>query len=307
MVLDLHDHAVIAVDVEAECAADARAVEQRMDHDRVALAGRRRDPVGDEVGEFLGRAAGDVERQAARRHADLSQLAHRPEVGRAQERGPGLALRPVALQATLLNPESCERVGVGWQLARWAVLRHGEVIGRVDDLPRLAVLDRVHPHRLGEKAADKLERDRIGARAVTEQRVLGTKAQLAMCVIVDPTHHVGRRLRRRYVRSGGLRLRALDEQLEAERLGGTESQTGLGRLCLGPQLEQGQRADRRGGEQRFAPLQLRHRRHVLRGGFMERLSSQLGNSADCGPCPLISVAAPCLSTWDTGLGGSGPR
>ena len=170
---------VVAVDHEAEGAADARAVEQRMDDDRVALAGRRRDPVGDEVREFLGRAAGHVQRQAARRHADLSQLAHRPEVGRAQEGGPGLALRPVALQPALLDPESREGVGVGRQLARRAVLRDGEVVWRVDDLPRLAVLDRVHPHRLGEKAADKLEGDRD--RRPGRRRTARTRAESAAC------------------------------------------------------------------------------------------------------------------------------
>ena len=50
----------------------------------------------DEVRELLGRAAGHVQRQAARGHADLTLLAHGAEVGGAEEGGPGLALAPVA-------------------------------------------------------------------------------------------------------------------------------------------------------------------------------------------------------------------
>jgi hypothetical protein len=129
MVLDVHDHAPVAVGHDPEGAANAGPIEQGMDDDRIVLGGRGRNPVGDEIRELLGRAAGNVQRQAARRHADLPELADGTKIGRTEEGRPRLPLGPITLQPALLQPEPRKAVGIGRQLAGRAVRRHGEVVG----------------------------------------------------------------------------------------------------------------------------------------------------------------------------------
>ena len=227
-VLDLHDRAGGPPDREPEGAGEARAVEQRVDHDRVVLGGGRRDPVGDEVGELLGAGAADVDRDAAGRHPPPAHPADGAEVGAAQEAGPDLAPARLVGEAALADPEAGEAVRVGRQLAGRAVLRDREVVGRVEDLARDAALEDVHPHRLREELAEEDEGDRVDARAVAGQRVLGPEAQLVVRVVVDPPDRLRRRHRRRDVGPRRQLAGALDQSLEAERLGRPEPQARLG-------------------------------------------------------------------------------
>ena len=186
------------------------------------------DPVRDEVRELLGQVAGDVECQPARGHADLALLAHRAEIGGTQEGCPGLALPPVALQPALLDPQAGKAIGAGRQFPGRAVVGDGEVVGRVDDLARLATVDHVHAHRLRKEAAEELEGDRVDPGPVGEERVFGSVAQLAVRVVVDPAHHVGCGLRRRHIGAASHSLRLLDQQLVAERLRLAQVQPGFG-------------------------------------------------------------------------------
>ena len=144
------------------------------------------------------------ERQAARRHARPGPA--RPPPGSRRRPGRWPRARACASRPAGGSPGSRSRrsaLASGGSSRAGLSSADGEIVRRVDDLARLAVLDRVHPHRLGEEAAEELEGDRVGARAVAEQRVFRPEAQLAVRVVVDPLDHVRRRHRRRDVGPGG--------------------------------------------------------------------------------------------------------
>ena len=193
----------------------------------------------------------DVERDAARRQAVLVQLADGAEISGA-EKGDPVVLAPVERAVARLLDAQAGEAGALRQAVRHRVGGHVEIGLIVDDLPRLAVLDRVHVDGLLEEQAEVEEGDREAAGTVGEQRVVGAIADLAPFLVVDLLHDVGRRAGRRRV--GAVRLLA--------RLGFEEIERKGRRFAKGESVRRRGRAFADGGDRRGGGCALQHRAAV---------------------------------------------
>ena len=148
--------------------------------------------------------------------------------------------------------------------------RHVEIGVVVDDLPGLAALDDVHPHRSREIAPEVEEGHRKVARSVRPQGEVGLEADLAVGVVVDLRQDLRRRARRGGIGPGGAAARLGLQGLEGEGLRRAELQRGLGQGGRGKAGRGEPGRGGRGGEEETAV----DHRVLLRAGALRRQSVQ---------------------------------
>ena len=239
--VDVHQQHLARGDGEAVGAGDAGRVEQAVHHHRVGLRRRAFQPVGDEVGEFLGVAGAGVDRQAARGLAVLALDADRAEIAGAQEGGE-IALGVLAGVEAETGEAQVGRQGLAVQAAAPAV-EHARVVG---DLAGLAVGQFVHAHRRFEEQAQVEELGEELAVAAAPQGVVAVEADRLVLV---PVHRRDRRRQgagARRVGAPGERAGLALERGEVEGLGRAElARGGTGQGQRGQrQAEGGQRGGR---------------------------------------------------------------
>ena len=153
-----------------------------------------------EIRELLRSEAAGRDRGAARRHADLAELAHRAKIGGAKEGDPRLERLPIGAVARFHDPQAGEGRSILRQGRGRARRRYREIFWPVENLARLALGHGIHAHGLREIFADMLKGDGISPPAIAPERIFVAKVQLAVRVVIELLHDLGVRARRWHIR-----------------------------------------------------------------------------------------------------------
>ena len=181
--LHVEDGLLARPDGEAKGRGRARAVEQRMDHQRSGAGKRPLQPEGAEQRKFLAGRIGGLDGEAARREAVAEVLGRRP--GNSLRRGMRRARRRGRAGSAVGDPEAGEAQVFGRRRLSAQGVAEREQVGAVGDGSGSPVghLEQVHARSVQEAAVEGLELDRQPC--VPPQGALGIVADVAVLVVAE--------------------------------------------------------------------------------------------------------------------------